>query len=119
MEHELPASAGDVADSYPEVWDAYTSLGRACAEAGSLDQRDRRLVKLAMAVAAGSEGATHSHTRRALEEGFDPDDLRHVAMLAVTTLGFPRAVAALSWIEDVLEEDDEDPDDDLLDDDPD
>ncbi|MEX0729445.1 MAG: carboxymuconolactone decarboxylase family protein [Aquisalimonadaceae bacterium] len=117
MEHELPAGAGDVADAYPEVWDAYAALGSACAEAGSLDLRERRLVKLAMAVAVGSEGATHSHTRRGLEEGIEPDDLRHVAMLAVTTLGFPRAVAALSWIEDVLDEEEDALDDDLLEDD--
>jgi hypothetical protein len=30
--------------------------------------------------------------------------LRQVAALAVTTLGFPAAVAALSWIADVTEE---------------
>lgn len=115
MDHELPAGAGDVAEDYPEVWKAYAALGRACAEAGALDSRERRLVKLALAVAVGSEGATHSHTRRALEEGIAADDLRHVAMLAITTLGFPRAVAALSWIEDILEDEEDELDDDFLD----
>ena len=44
----------------------------------------------------------HSHVRRALAAGVAPEALPHVAYLAVTTLGFPRAVAALSWVENVL-----------------
>ncbi|MCK8516408.1 carboxymuconolactone decarboxylase family protein [Methylonatrum kenyense] len=107
MRDELPASAGDLAEDYPEVWEAYAALGESCADAGPLDERERRLVKLALAVALGSEGATHSHARQALEAGLDPEDIRHVALLAVTTLGFPRAVAALTWIDDVLDGDEE------------
>lgn len=97
----LPAAAGDVAQDYPELWKAYAALGESTAKAGPLDARDRRLVKLGLAIASGSEGAVHSHARRALEEGFSAEELKHAALLAVTTLGFPRAVAALSWIEDV------------------
>lgn len=115
MDDELPAGAGDVAEDYPEVWKAYAALGHACAEAGALDARERRLVKLAMAMAVGSEGATHSHTRRALEEGIAPDDLRHVAMLSIPTIGFPQAVAARSWVEDILEDEEDDLEDDFLD----
>jgi alkylhydroperoxidase/carboxymuconolactone decarboxylase family protein YurZ len=54
-----------------------------------------------LAIGAGSEGAVHSHARRALAEGVPPEALRHVALLAVPTQGFPRAAAALSWIGDV------------------
>ena len=60
------------------------------------------LVKLGMAMGAGSEGAVHSHVRRALAAGATPAQVRHVAALAVPTLGFPTAVAAFTWIEDVL-----------------
>lgn len=104
MSHEeLPSGAGMVANQYPEVWDAYAALGKACAEAGPLDARTRRLVKLALAVGARSEGAVHSHARRALQESLDPDELRQVAMLSVPTLGLPAGVAALTWIEDVID----------------
>lgn len=100
---ELPPSrAGDIARMAPDVWKAYDSLGKAVAEAGPLDDRSRRLIKLALAIGARSEGATHSHTRQALEAGFPPEELRQVALLAITTLGFPAAVAGLSWIEDIL-----------------
>ncbi len=112
METELPSGAGIVAEDYPEIWDAYSRLGAACAEAGPLDERERRLVKLALALAVGSEGATHSHARRALDEGILPEELRHVAMLAIPSLGFPRAVAAMTWIDDILDEEDDDTEDD-------
>ncbi len=100
---DLPSGAGKVADDYPEVWQAFASLGKACAEAGPLDARTRRLVKLALAVGSGSEGAVHSHMRRALDEGIEPEALKQVAMLAIPTLGLPGGVAALTWIEDITE----------------
>jgi alkylhydroperoxidase/carboxymuconolactone decarboxylase family protein YurZ len=99
----LPAAAGQVAESYPELWRAYAALGAACAGAGPLAPDAQRLVKLALAIGAGSEGGVHSHSRRALAEGAAPEALKQVALLAIPTLGFPRAVAALTWIEDVTD----------------
>ncbi|MFN8560404.1 MAG: hypothetical protein U0703_01935 [Anaerolineae bacterium] len=54
------------------------------------------MVKLALAVGAGLEGATHSHTRRGLEQGIDAAALHQVALLGITTLGFPSAVRGLT-----------------------
>lgn len=98
---KLPAAASQVAERHPALWAAYSALGEACAEAGPLDARTRRLVKLALAIGTASEGAVHSHARRALEEGHAADAVEQVALLAIPTLGFPGAVAALTWIEDV------------------
>lgn len=102
---ELPAAAGDIKKNYPDLWDAYAGLGKAAATAGPLDKKAQRLVKLGLAIGARSEGAVHSHTRRALAEGVSADEIRHAALLAVTTLGFPQAIAALSWIEDITKSD--------------
>ncbi len=101
----LPSGAGEVAKAYPEVWRAYAALGKACSEAGPIDGRTARLVKLALAIGALSEGATHSHTRRALEEGVSREELKQVALLAIPTLGFPQGVKALTWIEDITDPD--------------
>jgi AhpD family alkylhydroperoxidase len=97
-----PSGAGAFAKAFPGPWDAYQQLGQACAEAGPLDSRTRRLVKLALAIGARSEGAVHSHTRQAVGEGASAEELRHIAALAITTLGFPTAIAALTWIEDIV-----------------
>ena len=43
-----------------------------------------------------------SNTRKALSLGASADELRAVAMLAVTTCGFPTAIAGLGWIDEVI-----------------
>ena len=103
MSAAIPPAHERLAKAYPEIWQAYAQLGKACSEAGPLDARTRRMVKLALAIGARSEGAVHSHTRQALDEGVPPEELDHVALLAMTTLGFPQAVAALTWMRDVTE----------------
>ena len=99
---ELPGTYRRFAELNPLVVRAHESLGEACAQAGPLDSRTRELIKLALAVGGRSEGAVHSHARRALEAGATAVEIRHVITLAVPTLGFPAAAAALTWIEDVL-----------------
>ena len=99
----LPGFLDGVIARYPAVWRAYQQLGRAAAGAGPLDARTQRLVKLALAVGAQAEGAVHSHARRALREGIAAAELHQVALLAVTSIGWSAAMAALSWIRDVTE----------------
>ena len=99
----LPAAAGEVAQAYPGIWRAYAALGAACAGAGPVEGEALRLVKLALAIGAASEGAVHSHCRRALEDGVPAAALKQVALLAIPTLGFPRAIAALTWVEDITD----------------
>ncbi len=101
---ELPSTAGDFADEYPEVWDAYAKLGKAGSGAGPIDDETKRLVKLALAIGSQSEGAVHSHVRRGLDEGIEPEALKHAAVLSIPTIGFPQAMAAMTWIEDITDE---------------
>jgi 4-carboxymuconolactone decarboxylase len=74
--------------SYPAVIQAVEALGEATQSAAPLDSKTRALVKLAIAAGALRESAVHSHTRRALEAGCTPDELRHLGVLAITTMGF-------------------------------
>ena len=41
---DLPSGAGHVAANYPEIWNAYAALGKACSEAGPLEGKTLRLV---------------------------------------------------------------------------
>ncbi|MDT7924321.1 MAG: carboxymuconolactone decarboxylase family protein [Chlorobiota bacterium] len=90
-------------ERYPAVAKAYEELGAAVHSAGPLDEKVRALVKLAISIGARLEGAVHAHTRKALAVGVSAEELRHVAILALPTIGLPSTVAALSWIEHVLE----------------
>ncbi|QDT57528.1 Carboxymuconolactone decarboxylase family protein [Stieleria bergensis] len=87
---------------YPEVMQAYETFAQSTRQAGPLTAREAALVKLAISLGAGLEGAAHSHCRKALEAGCEADDLRHVALLAAPTIGFPTMMRAKSWVEDVV-----------------
>ena len=93
----------DMGRKYPDVMKAYVEMGRATADAGPLDARARELVKLGIAIGARLEGSAHAHVRKAREAGATPDEIRHVALLAVTTVGWAASVAAMTWIDEVLD----------------
>ena len=88
---------------YPEVMTAVETLGEVTANAGPLDEKTKQLVQLAAAAALRSEGAVHSHSRRALKAGATPDEIHHALLLLTSTIGFPTVVAALSWVDDIVE----------------
>ena len=87
---------------FPTVVGALDALGEASENAGPLDERTQRLIKLGIAIGASAEGAVRSGTRRAVAAGASPEEILQVAILAITTRGFPAAVAAFSWIDEVL-----------------
>ena len=101
---ELPESYQRVTQQYPELMKHYEALGQASRRAGPLSAQVVELVKLGMCVGAGLEGGAHASVRKALDAGCTPEELRHAALLAVTTLGFPSMARARAWVEDVLSE---------------
>jgi len=98
----LPDVYVDFRKDYPDVAAALDRLGEVADAAGSLDERTARLVKLGLAVGAASQGAVRSNARKALAAGATPAELRHVGLLAITTCGFPAAIAGIGWIDEVL-----------------
>ncbi len=102
MKSRLPRWVEQFSRSYARVWKAFQNLGEECHRAGPLDGRVRRLVKVGIAAAAQSEGAVHSAVRNARRAGVSAPEIRQAVLLGITTIGFPRAMAALSWAEDVL-----------------
>ena len=100
MSKKLPKAVNHFRKRHPRVWKAFNDLGELCHESGPLDERSRRLVKLALSIGAGLEGATHSAVRNALETGISHDEIEHVAVLAISTLGLPAATRAMTWIGD-------------------
>lgn len=102
MSDYLPDTYTTFAAAHPEIAKAHEALGRACHDAGPLDEKTRRLVKLGIASAIESEGGVKTQSRRALAAGATPEELRHVVLLSLTTCGFPGTVAALGWVGEVL-----------------
>lgn len=102
MADYLPDIYEQFREQFPQAAEALDQLGMATRQAGPLDEPTQRLVKLGIAIGALAEGAVRSNTRKALEVGISQDQLRHVAVLAITTSGFPTAIAGLGWIGEVL-----------------
>lgn len=99
---KLPKHYRRLNKSFPEYMEAVRRLGEAAQKEGPLDAKSVQLVQLAAAAATRSEGAVHSHTRRAMEAGAAPDEIRHALIALTSTLGFPTVSAALSWAEEMI-----------------
>jgi len=87
---------------HPTFFAAVDALGKTVRTEGPLDEKTGHLIQLAAAAAIRSEGAVHSHTRRALETGVKPAEIHHALILLTSTIGFPQVVAALCWAEDII-----------------
>jgi alkylhydroperoxidase/carboxymuconolactone decarboxylase family protein YurZ len=102
LAERLPKAVNEISKRHPEIWKAFNALGERCHEAGPLDDKSRRLVKLALCIGAGLEGGTHSAVRNALKTGITAEEMEHVALLAISTLGLPAATRSMTWIDDIL-----------------
>lgn len=100
MPAKVPPFVADFRKTHPEVWESFNALADKCHNAGPLDEKTRRLVKVALSIAAGLEGGTHSAVRNARAAGITDEELAHVCVLAITTLGFPAAMRAMTWVAD-------------------
>lgn len=102
---QIPKRFLKFTEVYPQVSKAYEELGNAVHAAGPLDEKTRALIKLAISTGARLEGAVHSHTRKAIKARCTPEEMHQVALLSLPTIGLPSMMAALSWIDDILEDD--------------
>lgn len=99
-----PRSWQRLAREYPDVVAAYDSLGEVCRRAGPLDESTVALVKLAVSVGCGAQRTVHSHAKKALRAGVEPDALRQIALIALPTVGLPAALDALRWVDESIAE---------------
>jgi alkylhydroperoxidase/carboxymuconolactone decarboxylase family protein YurZ len=90
-------------DRFPLLIQASKNLGETAKEAGPLDLKSAHLIQMAAAAAIRSEGAVHSHAKRALEAGASTDEVYHAILVLISTIGFPAVAAAVSWIDDVTD----------------
>lgn len=100
---DVPGHFASVRDRFPKVMEALEELGKAARQQGPLENKTAHLIQLAAAAAIQSEGAVHSHVQRAAAAGATADEIYHAVLLLVSTIGFPRVAAAISWVDDVLE----------------
>ena len=98
-----PKHFNQLTKRYPEYMAALEKLGETAKQSGPLDAKVAELVQLAGAAATRSEGAVHSHSRRAKSLGATREEIHHTLLLLTSTVGFPTVSAALSWVDDVID----------------
>jgi 4-carboxymuconolactone decarboxylase len=105
MSHDadkIPKHYRVIESKHPKVVELHRQLADAAQAEGPLDATTAQLIQLAGAVGVRSEGAVHSHARRALEAGASEAEIRHAVILLTTTLGFPAVAAAMDWLNDLI-----------------
>jgi 4-carboxymuconolactone decarboxylase len=100
----LPKIYEKFSSKFPEVFKDFQQLGKTCREAGPLDKKYQDLANLGIAIGANSQGAVRSQTRKALESGASKEEIVQVVLLSLTTIGFPNMIAAMGWVDEVLED---------------
>ena len=100
---EYPKNYTWIVSRFGKAMKTHQRLGEELLALGPLKKKQAHLVQLAAAAAVRSEGAVHSHVRRALAAGAKPDAIYHALVLLVSTIGFPAVSAALSWAREEVE----------------
>ncbi|MGA7562278.1 MAG: carboxymuconolactone decarboxylase family protein [Desulfobaccales bacterium] len=99
----FPAWYNLIKEKHGKFIKALEQLGETARREGPLDEKTTHLVQLAAAAAIRSEGAVHSHLRRAIQAGATPEEIYHTIIMLTSTIGFPNTSAAMSWVYSALE----------------
>lgn len=94
---KLPGTYKLFCGRFPALAEAHDAMTDAAFVAGPLDEKTCLLVKIGVSAGAGLETAVKSHVRRATEAGATEAEIEQAILLAMTTIGFPRTVAAWTW----------------------
>lgn len=100
-----PKAYDQFVERFPHLGKAWDEI-HAEGDATELDEKARRLIRIAAAVGAGRMGAVRAGTRKARAMGISQQDIEQVVALAAGTIGMPASVAAFCWMRDVFEAED-------------
>ena len=92
-----------ITKQFGKAMKSHQKFGQDLLDAGPIGKKQAQLIQLAAAAACRSEGAVHSHVKRALEARAKPAEIYHALILLTSTIGFPAVSAALSWARDIIE----------------
>ena len=106
---KVPGTYKQFCEKYPALAEAHDAMSGAAFAAGPLDEKMCLLIKIGVSVGAGLESAVKSHVRRATEAGASEAEIEQAILLAMSTNGFPRTVAAWSWARQQFERDRREP----------
>ncbi|MDD1775553.1 MAG: carboxymuconolactone decarboxylase family protein [Methanobacterium sp.] len=102
--NKLPPHYISIKERFGDYGKILADLGQNVKDMGPLDNKTCELIQLGAAATLRSEGAVHSHARRAVEAGASPEEVYQSIILLTSTIGFPNVAAAISWIDDIYKD---------------
>jgi AhpD family alkylhydroperoxidase len=92
VQEELREPARELRRAIPEVYDGYRQMHAAAYAAGSLDQKTKELIALAIAVGKECDGCIASHARGAVRTGATESEVAEALGVAIAMNGGPGTV---------------------------
>ncbi len=88
----------------PDASAAFQKLRKSVVEGGPLDANTCELIAIGSCATLGKESSFKTHSRRLLKEGVSPDALRQAVLVTfAATATFSSVIAALHWVDDLVE----------------
>lgn len=97
----LPGTYKAFIGRYPALGEAHEQVAAAVEAAGPLDRKTCLLIKVGICVGAGLESAFRANGRKAIQAGATAEEIEQAVLQAMNTIGFPRTVAAWSWVQEI------------------
>lgn len=97
---KAPKFYRDFVKKYPDVAKGYEQMGDVVHQQGPLNERERALVKLAISGSNLLQSAFKSHIRKAIAAGISREEIEHIALLMLPTVGFPTMMALMGIIDE-------------------
>ncbi|HEY3276354.1 MAG TPA: carboxymuconolactone decarboxylase family protein [Syntrophorhabdaceae bacterium] len=86
-------------EEFPLIYDKHEALGAEIHErSGSLPEKVRWLVKIAVSGATGHRVALETHIAKGREAGLTDEEMKHALLLLIPTVGFPTFMEAYSTL---------------------
>lgn len=91
-------------ENHGEIYEAYSSYGKAIHEdGGPLDEKTKRLMKVAISATIQNEYSLTTHIRKALKAGASLEDVEHTILLVAPTVGFPAMMKAIMVLREEMD----------------
>lgn len=83
-------------EKHGDIYEAYSSYGKAIdKDGGPLEEKTKRLLKVAISATIQNEYSLTTHIRKALKAGCTLEEIEHTILLVAPTVGFPAMMKAL------------------------
>jgi len=88
---------GEFKKEFPQVHELNEALGKEIHEkSGPLDEKTCWMLKIAISATCKEERALETHIKKARAAGATEDEIKHILLLLIQTVGFPAFMKAYS-----------------------